>query len=209
MARMEKFINDRFAKYGTISECYRDDEIDAVLSIPMDDETALGILDACTQEAWDHVCANKDKYPHNIRLIIEPYRPKTKKRVVELTDQLEEQLKKEKKTSRMKEFEVQWAMLKTSIPDRPMDELDDELDDAWSHLSVAKSSMTEYLDRKNKKYVPPSARRVSDPELTEIEREISECQDIFNAIEKRIQEEDEKYMAQKKNELFEKWLREL
>lgn len=209
MARMEKFINDRFAKYGTISECYRDDEIDAVLAVQMDDETAQGILDGCTQEAWDHVCANKEKYPSNIRLLIEPFRPKTKMRVLELTDQLEEQLKREAKATRMKEFEVQWNMIKKSIPDRPMDDLDDELDDAWSHLSVAKSRMTEYLERKNKKYVPPSARRAVDPELAEIETEISECQGIFNAIEKRIHEADEKYMAQKKNELFEKWLREL
>ena len=209
MASMETFTNKRFATHGTLSECYRDNEIDAVLSVPMDNETALGILDACTQEAWEHVCANKDKYPNNIRLLIEPYRPKTKKRVVDLTDELQERLEKERKMAKMKEFDLMWEMTRKSVPERSADELDDELDDAWSHLCQAKSTMTEYLERKNKRYVPPSARRASDPELTEIEREISECQDIFNAIEKRIHERDEKYMAQKKNELFEKWLREL
>lgn len=210
---MDKFINMRMKKYGTIEECYRDDEIDAVL-IPdefLDEESIQEALDACTIEAWDYVRANRHQYSMRIRKLIEPndFRPslkKTKMKIREMSDkdiETQERLYREKK---MKEFEPKWEEIQKNLPDRSEDELDDQLDEAWDALNAARNRMTEYLEKRKKKYIPSYARKEMDEEQEEIEEEINECEAAYDEIEKRISEADKKYFEEKKNEYFEKWL---
>jgi len=216
--KMYQFIKDTMAKYGTIQECYWDNEIDAVLGADefLDEERIQEVLNACTQEAWDYVYANRSKYSTRIRQLIEPadYWPdksRFKMTVREMTDSDMENIGKQREADRRKEFEETiWGDVKDTIPERPMDELDDELDDAWEDLTAAKKRMTDFLSKKSGKYVPPSARKSTvDPLQLEIEEEIADCQKKFDEIEKRIFEADEKYLEVKKNECFQEWMCQL
>lgn len=211
--QMAKFINMRNAKYGTIQECYWDDEIDSVL-IPdefQDEESIHEALNACTQEAWDHVYANRAKYSTRIRSIIEPkdYYPKTKMVVREMTDDDMIQIEVDRLAGKKAEFEGIWNIVKTDIPDRSFERVDDDADMAWDALTKAKHRMTVFMTKKNGRYIPPSSRKVVDPEQQEIEDDIAECEKKFAECEKRISDADNEYWDEKKNECFQEWLREV
>lgn len=214
---MSKFINQLNKKYGTIQECYWDNEIDSVL-IPdefLDEERIQEVLDACTEEAWAYVYANRAKYSTRIRKMIEPadYFPNTSKfklRVSDLTDEMVLRLEAEKIAAKKREFEENvFPSLEDTISDRPHNDVDEEADVAWEKLTKAKKRMTEFMAKKKHKYVPPSARQSVDPEQQEIEDDISACEKEFDECEKRISEEDKKYYDEKKNELFQNWLRQM
>lgn len=209
---MAKFINSTMTKYGTIQECYFDNEIDSVL-IPdefLDEERIQEVLNATTDLAWAHVNANKKKYSPRIRMMIDrkDFRPSSKIKMIvrEMTDKDIENIRKERMASKMKEFDDKWEEIRKTLPARPMDDLDDAYDDAWQSLSAARDRMTAYLSKKNGRYVPPSARKNVDPEEVAIEKDINECKKEFEETEKRISEAEDKYWEVKKNECFQDWL---
>lgn len=211
--QMEKFIRQTNKKYGTISECYWDNEIDAAL-IPdqfLDEERIQEVLDACTQEAWDHVYPNRHKYSDRIRKLIEPRdfqfdTRKLKLKVVDLTDEIADQIEEEKTLKKRAEFDRDiWPEMMKDLPERHRDELDDEADDLWDQLVAAKQRMTDFLAKRSTRYVPPHLRG-KDFDQQEIEDEIAECQKAFDDVEKRIAEADNKYWEEKANEHFQIWL---
>lgn len=214
---MNKFINQVNKKYGTIQECYWDNEIDSVL-IPdefLDEEGIQQVLDGCTEEAWAYVYANRSKYSTRVRKLIEPkdYYPDTSKfklRVGDLTDEMAMRLEAEKMSAKKREFEENvFPSLEDTISDRPHDDVDEEADIAWEKLTKAKKRMTDFMSKKKQKYTPPNARTVVDPEQQEIEDDIEAHEKAFDECEKRISEEDKKYYEEKKNELFQNWLRQM
>lgn len=214
--QMAKHIKETRKKYGTILECYWDDEIDSVLTQDtfLDDERIQEVLDACTEEAWAYVYANRHKYPARIRKCIEPndYRVpagKIKMVVREMTENDMARIEHERSAAKRVDFDQNvWPDMKKNLPDRPHDELDDEADELWDNLMYAKQRMTDFFG-KTKKYIPPSARGTVDSEQREIEEEIDLAQKEFDECEKRISEADEKYWVDKANECFQEWLREV
>jgi hypothetical protein len=213
--QMAKFINFRNAKYGTIQECYWDDEIDSVL-IPdefLDEERIQEVLNACTAEAWAHVYANRDKYSPRIRDMIEPknvWSGKRKMVVREMTDDDMVRLEREARSAKKAVFDTEaWPSIKADIPERPQEEVDDDADYAWEALTKAKQRMTDFIAKKKNRYVPPSVRKTVDPEQQEIEDDIEQCEKEFEEAEKRILEADELYWSQKQNECFQEWLCEM
>lgn len=218
VSNMAKYINETRKKYGTILECYWDDEIDSVL-IPdnfLDEERIQEVLNACTVEAWEHVYANRHNYSQRIRQYIEPkdFRVDTSKYtkmvVREMTEEDMVRLEKEKSAAKRIQFmEDVWPEMKKDVPERPHQDIDDEADELWEDLVAAKQRMTEFLGKKTKKYVPPSARKTVDPDQQDIEDDIAACQKAFDDCEKRIDEADEKYWQEKANVYFEAWMCEV
>ncbi len=191
------------------------DDVDALLLANnfLEDEEIWDLIQNADQQTWDYVHENWQKYPHRVQTILNPTyfmpdRSKLKMRVVELTDESMALMEAKLRASKMKEFNVYWETIQGEF-ERPVDSLDDELDDAWQALSAAKDRMTEYLAKKKTRYVPPSARKTGDDEQKEIEDEISECKKQFEDVEKRIDAADAEYLEKKKNERFEKWLLEV
>ena len=202
-------------KNGTLQECYTKDDIDYVLCVTdefMDDERIQEVLYACDQGAWDHVYENRFKYSPNIRGLIEPrdyLHSAIRMKLRDLTDLEVARIEREMRDSKMKEFEPVWVEIQKTLTDRPVDEMDDNLDDIWTSLEDSRKRLDNYIAKKNGKYVPPGARRDVDDDQKDIEDEISDIQKEFDNLQKRISEEDEKYMKQKKNEHFEEWLRQV
>lgn len=214
--QMAKHIKDTRKKYGTILECYWDDEIDSVLvqDTFLDDERIQEVLDACTEEAWAYVYANRHKYSERIRKCIEPndYRvppKKIKMAVREMTDSDMVRIEQDRNASKRAQFERDvWPKMKEDILDRPYSLVDSEAEDLWEYLMSVKQRMTDFLG-KSKKYVPPSARGTVNLEQKEIEDEIALAQKEFDDCEKRISEADDKYLSDKLNECFQEWLRQV
>lgn len=210
---MDSTLDTLVKKMTTVKNPFQRDNVDALLlaNAFLEDEEIWDLLYDADQEAWDYVHANIEKYPHRVRVILNPNywvpdKKKLKMKVVELTDESEARMNVKTRVAKMREFEPVWESMKETISERPIDEMDDELDDAWQALSAARDRMTEYLSKKKSKYVPPSARKTVDDEQQEIEDEIAECKKEFDNIEKRIEEADKEYLEKKKNEAFEEWL---
>lgn len=209
---MNKFVKETMAKYGTIQECFWDDEIDSVL-IPdrfLDEERIWEVLCCCTEEAWEHVYKNRTKYSMRIRQMIEPadFRPEVKMVVREMTDKDMEAIAKQRDAELKREFEeTVWPKMRDEIGEHEATQIDRDLDEADYNLHMAKRRMTEYLAKKSKKYVPPSARKgVVDSALLDIEKHIAECEDRRAELEKRIDELEKKLDEEKKDECFQEWL---
>lgn len=216
MATMATTIKAMYSKYGTILETYTKDEVHDLLMKNdfTDDESIWYVLQYADQEAWDYVYENRKMYAHRIRTLIEPYdflpdRNKIKMRHREMTDEDLANAGKEYRATKMKEFEIHWNTIKGSIPDRPHSELDDEFDDAWNILSAARDKITAYTEKRRGAYVAPTARSVIPQELQELESDFNQCKKNYDKIEKLINRADEEYIAKKKDEHFEDWLREL
>lgn len=199
--------------YNTMLKSFKNHNTDAILMANefLDDEGIYELLQNADDDTWNYIYENREKYDHTIRVMIEPYDylpmpDKVKMRLLEMTDEDMDRLERERLVEKKKEFDSYWETIKHTIPERPCDQLDDELDDAWDKLSKAKLRMTVYLDKKKTKYVPPSARKMVDPEQQEIEDDIDAYKKLFDDIEKRISEADDKYVADRKNECFEEWL---
>jgi len=176
----------------------------------LEDEDIWHMLDDADCDSWNYICANINKYPHRIQTIFNPSyfmpdKSKFKMKVVELTDETEAAMRCKLKAEKAKEFDAVWEAISENI-ERPVDDLDDELDDAWNALSAARDRMTMYFEKKKSRYVPPSARRTVDDEQKEIEEDIAECKANFDDIENRILAADKAYIAKKKDERFEEWL---
>ena len=176
----------------------------------LEDEDIWHTLDDADRDSWNYICANINKYPHRVQTIFNPSyfmpdKSKFKMKVVELTDETEAAMRVKLKAAKAKEFDAVWAAISENI-ERPVDILDEELDDAWNALSAARDRMTIYLEKKKSRYVPPSARRTVDEEQKEIEDDIAECKAAFDEIENRIAAADKVYLAKKKDERFEEWL---
>lgn len=202
--------------HRNVSECFKKDEAHDLLIANrfLDDESIWYLLTYADQEAWDHIYENRRNYAHRIQVLIEPYdflpdRAKIKMRHREMTDEDMVNAEKEYRVSRMKQFEPIWETMKDSIPDRPVDELDDEFDDAWNALSAARDKMTIYMEKKRGAYVAPSARNVVPIEQQELEKDYNECKKNFDKLEKLIEKADTEYLEKKKNERFEIWMREV
>jgi len=109
-------------------------------------------------------------------------------------------------SAKKREFEALWIDIEESIGDRPYGDIDQEYDDSWEKLQDVRQRMTNYLSKKNGKYVAPSSRSKSDDGLDKLEKEMEACKQMYHAIEKRIEEADKKYLAEKKDEYYQRWL---
>lgn len=178
------------------------------------EESLRDILDHMTYPTLEKVYENRHRYPANVHYLLEPCdfceKPRNMKmQVVDMTDRdayaFQQQLIDDMKAR----FEIYWKGMEDTISDRPFDELDDELDEAWDKLVEARERMTEYLGSKKKAYVPPSMRGKTqvDPQEAKLEREVDECKKRFEELEKRNIQADEQYLANKKDEHYQTWLR--
>jgi len=199
-----------------IQESFKKEELhDLLISNRfLDDEGILYILEYADTEAWNHIYENRKLYAHRIQTLIEPYdflpdRSKIKMRHTDLTDDLMIEIEKERRNAKMKEFEVHWNTIKGMIPDRPVDDVDNDFDDAWQALSSAIDEITAYLESRSGVYMAPSARSRVSPEQEKLENAYKSRKKEFEELEKLIAKADEEYLATKKNECFEEWLRQL
>lgn len=204
------------AKSNQVSESFGKNELHDLLIANsfLDDESIWYVLTYADEEAWDHVYANRKSYAHRIQTLIEPYdflpdRSKIKMRHVDLTDEMMVDLEKERRMEKMRQFEPYWETIKNTIPDRPVGDLDNDLDDAWQTLSAARDALTAYNESRRGAYVAPSARSRVNLDREKLETEYNNRKKEFDNIQKLIDLADEEYLAKKKNERFEEWLRQL
>lgn len=202
--------------HKNVSESFKKDEAHDLLIANrfLDDESIWHLLTYSDEEAWEHIYANREKYAHRIRVLIEPYdflpdRSKVKMRHREMTDEDMTNTAKEYRSQKMKQFEPVWETIKDSISSRPVSALDDQFDEAWDALSSARDAMTAYMEKKRGAYVAPSARNTVPEEQRELEKEYNDCKREFDRLEKLIEKADEEYLENKKNERFELWMHEV
>lgn len=201
--------NKDFFRHGTMLETFDTDEVNVMLrDESLTDEEIWDVIDLADQEAWENICKNITKFPARVQNYVSPGHtfPRKKRRLNDLTDEIMEDMEKERNAEKIREFEAHWETIKKTIPERPIDSLDDEYDDAWNALSAARDRMTAYVAKKKGKYLPPSMREAMDVEQKEIDDEIRECKREYEKIEKRICAADEEYMSKKKDELLKEWL---
>lgn len=215
---MEHKIQTMLSGFEPVLASYNTEQADTLLSQNnfVSDEDIWDVIFAADEPAWEFVYDHRTKYAKNIREMIEPRdarhdlsKLKLKMVVKDFTDADMLSMAASRKAAKRQEFEAEWSELKKTIPSRPENELDGELDDAWMDLMEAKKRMTEYVTKKKGRYVPPSSRGTMDPEQARIEKDIDARQKVFDDLEKRILEADEKYYEEKKNEYFEAWLHEV
>lgn len=198
----------------SIRESFNKEQADRLLTANnfFCEEDLWDILDYADDEAYDYIYANRNKYDSHIHYLLEPkdfIPPRVKMTVRNMTDKDMSDIAKEERTANIRKFEEVWKTMKDEIPERPHGDIDDEYDDAWDKLSSIRDRVTAYLSKKTGKYVAPGSRPKGDSALEKLEAELDECKNAYNDLEKRIEEADEKYLADKKNECFEEWLLQL
>ena len=210
---MDSTLDTLVKKMTTVKTPFQRDDIHGLLlaNAFLEDEEVWDLVQSADQESWNYIRDNIDKYPYRVQVVLNPNywvpdRKHLKMKVVELTDESEARMNAKMRVVKMREFDKVWETLKESVPERPIDELDDELDEAWQALSAARDRMSEYLAKKKSKYIAPSARKNGDADQTQFETTIAECKQEFHSIEKRIESADKEYLQKKKNEFFEDWL---
>jgi hypothetical protein len=174
----------------------------------IEDEDIEYVLDSATAEAWEWVYTNRAKYSTRIRLQIEPddYRVPLEKltlRVVDLSDKRFETIKSDRKKALDGMFEKDWVKYSDSLPDRPYNSVDTNLDNAWNKFSHAKSELTKYIDTPTKKYGMPS--RVSFKQ-TDLEEKVRVAENEYLATQKLVDSEDEVYWNKQRDEYLKIWV---
>lgn len=191
------------------------DKIDSMLKNDefYDEDEIYEFLYNLNMNDWNYVCENKNSYPPRVRQIIDPnLNISTKLRVVELTNEVINRIEKEEEDKKNTQFEIDWEQHQlTANIERPFDEVDDSLDEAWDNLIEAKSRMETYLKRKNASYIPPSQRnnmKISS-EQNELEDEIQSLENEYSRVERLVEVADSKYLERKKDEYKVTWLRKM
>lgn len=173
------------------------------------DEDLWDVLDYADDDAYKYIYNNRANYASYIHYLLEPtdfVPPRSKMIVREMTDKDMKDMEAEQTSAKKREFDHLWISIEKTIGDRPYDDIDKMHDDAWDALQNVRTRMTAYLSKKNAKYVPPSARSSTDPVFDKLDKELDECKRVYEEIEKQVEEADKKYLADKKDEHYQKWL---
>jgi hypothetical protein len=179
----------------------------------VEDDDIEDVLDAADSDAWDWVYENRAKYSTRIRSRIEPddYRVPLEEfdvKVVELSDKAFAQIKSDRKKALEEQFERDWAKHADSLPDRPYQAVDTELDDLWNKFSHAKAELTKYLEKpSSKKYTSPGSREnLVSAKQAEIEEKIRIAENEYLAAQVSVDAEDELYWNKQRDEYAKIWL---
>ena len=192
--------------YASPFDSYSLEEVNELLRDPYADVRA--ILDLADEDAWEFLYANRHTYPAHIRALIEPadFLPsKLRMRVRDVTEEEIKCMRLEERNAKKKEFDVLWeGSLKQTIPPRPCDDLDDQLDDAWATLENAKKALAEYTSRKS--YTVPSARNRIDPKKASLQSTVDVALAAYKVLETKSEQADLDYMNAQKEAAFRTWL---
>lgn len=196
---------------ASIRESFNTEQADRLLMENnfLDENDLWDVIQYADDSAFEYIYANRKKYATNIQYLIEPedrIPPRIKVVVRDMTDKDIKDDAAARISAKKREFEDLWMDIEESIGDRPYGDIDQEYDDSWEKLQDVRQRMTTYLSKKSGKYVAPSSRSKSDDALDKLEKEMDACKQTYHAIEKRIEEADKKYLAEKKDEYYQRWL---
>lgn len=172
----------------------------------VNEEDITELISQTTDENFDKIKKNVDKYSDRVRYIIAPQDftccSKLKTKCSELTDADMDTMTKTQKLADEAEFEEKWKEYSKTIGDRPYDSIDGQLDDMWDSLQAEKNRLTQLLNKKKIKYIAPSARGKGtvDPEQSIIEKRISILENEFQNIKNLVDHADSTWLDNKKNE---------
>jgi hypothetical protein len=170
----------------------------------LDRESIQEMLNTAGQDAWDYVHENRKKYSMRIQELIEPadFYPnpaKLRVRVKEVSQTEWNKMQEDLKAKRDEILEQKWVEHSKTIPDRPHNDLDAALNDAWNNFCNSKENLKRYTTSSKRKYVPPGARTV-DPQQKKLEDHTREMENRFDEANKAVQKEDAEYWLNKRSE---------
>jgi len=173
-----------------------------------DDEMIEEVLNCADHDAWEWVYNNRAKYSTRIRMQIEPedYRFPVEKlmlRVVDLTDKMLDKMESERKKQIDDAFEKDWVEHAKTIEDRPHEDIDYALDDAFEKLSIA---LKRYAEKPvSSKYIAPGSRS-SVTKQAELEKCLAEAQNEYKRLQDEEEEVDTLYWITKRDEYRKTWM---
>jgi hypothetical protein len=188
LSRYEYSIHIRMTSIYPVFERTSKDTLHALLRRDwfVDDEAIYEELEWADQEAWDYVYANRETYSARVRECIEPTRYPVKMRVVDLTDAELRKMELQRKLDLERAFDEMWERVKNTVPERPYNDTDAYLDDAWTRVTAAK-----------KVYCPPGREN----------KALREAENEYVRLRKKVEAEDAEYIAQYKDDLKLTWMR--
>jgi hypothetical protein len=165
------------------------------------DSTIRTYLESMTQEEYDYVRLNKYNYDESVRHIIDEYDDPvkfgrfSKLKLREINEQEFNKIKLEKKLKIDKEITAKWNVYKEEHKlERPMGDLDEECDDAYSEVMKAKGMLQAELDKVPVTYVAPSKRNAAPlPEkkaIVNARKELADYESKFEKLKNEIAEAD-------------------
>jgi hypothetical protein len=157
-------------------------------------------LENMTTAEYNYVSANRKKYDESVQSIIAEYDPpikmatNSKLKIREMTNREFNQMEIDRRAKVNKEIDEKWAAYKLQHNlERPMSQLDERCDDAYTLMLSAKDELQKELDKlppKQASYVPPSRRNAAPlPEKTVIvnaRSKLAECEANFKKLENEI-----------------------
>jgi|LakMenEpi03Aug12_release.lakeMendotaPanAssembly.Ray.scaffolds.fasta_scaffold188595_2 hypothetical protein len=157
-------------------------------------------LENMTIAEYNYVSANRKRYDESVQSIIAEYDPpikmaiNSKLKIREMTNREFNQMEIDRRAKENKEIDEKWAAYKLQHNlERPMSQLDERCDDAYTMLLNAKGELQKELDKlpaKQTSYVAPSRRNAAPlPEKTVIvnaRSKLAECEATFKKLENEI-----------------------
>jgi len=157
-------------------------------------------LENMTTAEYNYVSANRKRYDESVQSIIAEYDPpikmatNSKLKIREMTNREFNQMEIDRRAKVNKEIDEKWAAYKLQHNlERPMSQLDERCDDAYTLMLSAKDELQKELDKlppKQASYVPPSRRNAAPlPEKTVIvnaRSKLAECEANFKKLENEI-----------------------
>jgi hypothetical protein len=200
---MNQFAHDVIYGNDSIYEWFDFETMDILLKRDwfIDRESIIQTLDMASQDAWERICKNRNRYSKRIQDVIDPPCPSSKNlkvRFKELSEREWDRMEEDLQKKRDELFERDWAEYSKKIPDRPHNDLDVALDDAWNNFCNSKENLTRYTSSLKKKYVPPGARvkEVLDPQQKKLEDHTREMESKYDMATKAVEQNDAEYWEQ-------------
>lgn len=186
---------------------YSTEQMDSLLTRNwfVDEESILDLLDQADDETLNYVKSNTHKYADRVRYVVAPFNCSSKvsmKCHVMTDDDMDKALEQWRKAQDI-EFENLWNEHKKTIGERPQQEVDDMLDDAWDMMQHAHNAVQNYRPGK---YVPPSQRTTKDPKLEKLEKELEKRENEFKRIQELVDQADNGWLQDKRDEFRRKAL---
>ncbi len=162
------------------------------------------------EEEYEYVMTRKNELSLETQNILWPdvllVGMKSKIKVVEMTDQMYDEMRRKEKRLLNKKLEE--LVSKELIPERPPSEIDSMLQKFGEKLIESEKSLEDFLkNNKPKAYVPPAMRQAmidSDPKVVQMRNMIKNIKNEINSIQINIEKLNEAWRDDKRHEIKQK-----
>lgn len=182
---------------------YSTEQMDSLMTRDwfVDEESILDLLEQADDETREFFRENAHKYSDRVRYVVAPEMfscsSKSKMNCCDMTDEDMDRALLQWRKNQDIEFEKLWEQHKNTIGERPQQDVDDMLDDAWDLMQHAMNAVKNY---KPSKYIPPSQRTVKDPKLEKLEKELETRENEFKRIQELVTQTDNDWLQNKRDE---------